>query len=119
MTSVALPLTSPTVATDGSLVGSLAPNGAIEVFDPRAGERWTIAQPRDPAQSTSVQESRPYVRSVVIAPDGRRILAVTSDKLLVWTLALPQTPEASVPWAEALTNAIVPRGPTGSLDWKL
>ncbi|MEO8548439.1 MAG: serine/threonine-protein kinase, partial [Kofleriaceae bacterium] len=116
---VALPLTSPTFAADGSLVGSLAPNGAIEVFDPRAGERWTIAQPRDPAQSTSVQESRPYVRSVVLAPDGRRILAVTSDKLLVWTLALPATAEASVPWAEALTNATVPRGPTGPLGWKL
>ena len=117
-TPVALPITGPSFALDGSLVGSLATNGAIEVFDPAVGERWTIAQPRDPEQPNAVVAVRPFVRSVTLAPDGRRIMAITSDKLLVWTLALPPTAEATAPWANALTNAAVSRTP-GALDWKL
>jgi WD40 repeat protein len=117
-TPVALPITGPSFAVDGSLVGSLAPNGAIEIFDPAVGERWTIAQPRDPEQPNAVVAVRPFVRSVALSPDGRRIMAITNDRLLVWTLALPQTAEATVPWAAALTNAAVSRTP-GMLDWKL
>ncbi|HEY6039874.1 MAG TPA: WD40 repeat domain-containing serine/threonine-protein kinase [Kofleriaceae bacterium] len=115
---VALPLTGASLAADGSLVAALAPNGSIEVFDPAVGERWTIAQPRDPEQPNAVVAARPFVRSVTLAPDGRRIMAITSDRLLVWTLALPATPEATAPWANALTNATVSRTP-GLLDWKL
>ncbi|HET9987378.1 MAG TPA: hypothetical protein VFQ65_02640, partial [Kofleriaceae bacterium] len=118
VTPVALPLTGPSFALDGSLVGSLATNGAIELFDPAVGERWTIAQPRDPEQPNAVVAVRPFVRSVTLAPDGRRIMAITSDRLLVWNLALPQTAEATGPWAAALTNAAVSRTP-GVLDWKL
>jgi protein kinase-like protein/WD40 domain-containing protein len=117
-TPVALPLTGASFALDGSLVGSLAPNGALEVFDPTAGERWTIAQPRDPEQPNAVVAARPFVRSVAIAPDGHRILAITSGELLVWNLGLPANADEAVPWANALTNAAVARTP-GVLDWKL
>jgi len=115
---IAQPITGPAIAADGSLVGSLAPNGSIEVFDPAVNERWTIAQPRDPDQPNAVVAARPFVRSVTLAPDGRRIMAITSDRLLVWTLALPASGDATAPWANALTNASVSRTP-GVLDWKL
>jgi WD40 repeat protein len=115
--SIALPIANPTFATDGSLIASLATTGAIEIFDPNVGERWTLAQPHDPDALSTAQARRSYVQSVSISPDGRRVLAVTTGKLLVWTLALPTTAEATGPWTEALTNATM--RPGGALDWKL
>ncbi|MEO8842849.1 MAG: protein kinase [Kofleriaceae bacterium] len=115
--TLALPLANASFTADGSLVGSLATSGAVEVFDPAVGERWTLAQPHDPDAPNSVQTHHAYVQSVAIAPDGRRLLAVTTGKLLIWPLGLPQTPEATVAWIETLTNAtIATAGPAG-LDW--
>ncbi|MFT3695180.1 MAG: WD40 repeat domain-containing serine/threonine protein kinase [Kofleriaceae bacterium] len=101
---VALPITNPSVTADGSLVGSLAANGAVEVFDPATGERWLLAQPRDPDQSPTMVARHPFVSGVVISPDGQRLLAQTTNKLLVWTLALPQSAEATATWIATLTN---------------
>ncbi len=116
---VALPISNASVTATSGLVGALTSNGAIEVLDPSVGERWTIAQPRDTTLPNAVQSPRPFVRSVAIAPDGRRLLAITTGKLLVWPLALPATPATTVPWAEALTNATIARVPAGPLDWTL
>ncbi|HEY0250401.1 MAG TPA: hypothetical protein VGC41_02700, partial [Kofleriaceae bacterium] len=116
--AIAMAITSPSFTSDGSLVGSLTPNGAVEIVDPITLERWTLSQPRDPDQVTSLRPHRSYVASVRISPDGQRVLAQTTGKALVWTLALPKSPEATVTWIDALTNAMPPRGPAGPLEWK-
>ena len=95
---LAMPLANPSFASDGSLVGSLAPTGAIEIYDPSVDVgRWTLGQPTDPDAPT-VQQHRPYVQTIAMSPDGQRLLAVTNAKLLVWTLALPLTAEATNAW---------------------
>ena len=114
---VALPITNPSPAADGSLVGSLAMNGTIELFDPAINVRWTLADPRDPEVPNSGQTHRAFVRSVALSPDGRRLLAITANRLLVWSLALPASADATATWAEALTNATARA--SGTLDWKL
>ncbi len=116
-THVALPITSPSLAEDGSLAGSLAPNGAIELFDPVIDERWTLAEPRDPEVPNSAQTHRAFVRSVALSPDARRLLAITANHLLVWKLALPASADATASWTEALTNATA--SAAGTLEWKL
>lgn len=102
---VALPVTSPSFTADGSLAGTLSANGSVEVFDPSTQERWTLAQPKDPDQNPLSATHRAYVASVQISPDGRRILALTSNKVLVWTLGLPQSADATARWIGTLTNA--------------
>ncbi|MGE5181284.1 MAG: WD40 repeat domain-containing serine/threonine protein kinase [Acidobacteriota bacterium] len=93
------------IAADG-LVATTSADGVLELIDPLAGERWTLAQP----------EGRTF-SFVELAPDGRRVLAVTTAGVLVWPLALPATREDTATWLESLTNA-VDRGPTAPLDWR-
>jgi len=114
---IALPVTNPSLAVDGSLVGALAMNGTIELFDPVINERWTLAEPRDPEIPNAVLTHRAFVRSVALAPDGRRLLAITANHLLVWTVALPPSAAATATWTEALSNATA--SASGTLEWKL
>jgi hypothetical protein len=81
-------------------------HGAIEVLDPMVHQRWTLAQP------TGVTFS-----DLAISSDGRQILARTEQSLLVWSLELPQTADATARWLDTLTNAVDDRSP-GGLGWK-
>jgi serine/threonine protein kinase/WD40 repeat protein len=70
-------------------------HGTIRAVDPIARQQWTVAA------AISVQFAAPR-----ISPDGRRILARTSQSLLVWSLELPDSPEATARWLDAMTNAV-------------
>ncbi len=70
-------------------------HGAIDVVDPLGHQQWTLGQNRGVT-----------FRSPAISPDGRRVLAQTDHSLVMWSLELPATPEATVAWLDALTNAI-------------
>jgi len=99
-------ITNPTFTADGGLVASLvAPNG-VDIIDPIARDRWSLAPPKGPP-----------LMFAAISPDGRRVLASTSTGLLVWTLALPASADATSRWIDTLTNAI-DHGPAAPLDWK-
>ena len=99
-------ITNPTFTADGGLVASLvAPNG-VDIIDPIAKDRWSLAPPKGPP-----------LMFAEISPDGRRVLASTNTGLLVWTLALPASADATSRWIDTLTNAI-DRGPAAPLDWK-
>ena len=102
-----VPLTSPraSIAANG-LVATTSADGVLELLDPVAGERWTLAQPR----------GRTFAFAQV-APDGKRVLAVTAAGVLVWPLALPDTRDATARWLESLTNAVA-ESPTAPLDWR-
>ncbi len=114
---IALPIANASLASDGSLIGALAMNGTIELLDPVINERWPLAEPRDPEIPNTVQTQRAFVRSVALAPDGRRLLAITANHLLVWTIALPSSAAATATWAKALSNATA--SASGTLEWKL
>jgi hypothetical protein len=80
-------------------------HGAIDVLDPMARQRWTLA----PA-------SRVAFESPAISADGRRILAQTARGLLVWSLELPASAADTVRWLDAMTNAVDDKSP-GGLGW--
>jgi hypothetical protein len=81
-------------------------HGAIDVLDPLVHQRWTLAQP------TGVTFD-----NLAISADGRRILAHTERGLVTWSIALPQTPDATAKWLDAMTNAVDDRSP-GGLGWR-
>jgi WD40 repeat protein len=100
-----------TIATNASLandgvIASLSAGGVLEIYDPVVDEHWTLASPRS-GQAFSFAQ---------ISPDGRRVLAVTPQGLLAWTLDLPATTEDTARWLGTLTNAISDDGRT--LSWK-
>jgi len=103
---LAMDVAAPALAEDGGLAATLTTSGALELVDPVARDHWMLA-PR--AQGLT---------GVAISPDGRRVLALSSDGLLAWTVALPQGPDATTRWLEALTNAALDHGPAGALTWK-
>ena len=94
--------------------------GAIEVFDPLANHRWTLAS------SPGLTYTQPQISN-----DGHRVIArrqVTDrekrdvekreqNALLAWQLVVPATPEDTARWLDQMTNAIV--DDTGaSLTWR-
>ncbi len=109
-------------ATQSPGTGQLVyPNrGAIEVFDPLANHRWTLAS------SPGLTYTLPQISN-----DGHRVIArrqVTDrekrdaekreqNALLAWQLVVPATPEDTARWLDQMTNAIVDH--TGaSLTWR-
>ncbi|HUJ60061.1 MAG TPA: hypothetical protein VLX92_16260, partial [Kofleriaceae bacterium] len=95
----------PSIAQNG-LIASTTTDGALDAIDPAAGERFTLAVPKGRTFSFTQ-----------ISPDGKRVLAVTQSGVLVWTLALPDTPEATAHWLDELTNALA-AGPSAPLGWR-
>jgi len=81
-------------------------HGAIDVLDPLVHQHWTLAQP-----------SGVTFDNLAISGDGRRILAHTEHGLVTWSIALPQSPEATVTWLDAMTNAVDDLSP-GGLGWR-
>ena len=81
-------------------------HGAIDVLDPLVHQRWTLAQP------TGVTFD-----NLAISGDGRRILAHTEHGLVTWSIALPQSPDATAKWLDAMTNAVDDLSP-GGLGWR-
>ncbi|HEX4421750.1 MAG TPA: serine/threonine-protein kinase [Kofleriaceae bacterium] len=68
--------------------------GAIRFADPLARQLWTLAAAGDD----------PFL-DPQISPDGRRVLARTAKGVLVWSLDLPDGPDATARWLDAMTNA--------------
>ncbi len=96
----------PSVAQSG-LVVATTDQGAIEVVDPFVpSDHWTLAAPRGRTFGFAQ-----------IAPDGGRVLAMTSKGVLVWPLALPETRDDAAAWLGALTNAVA-TAPAAPLEWK-
>jgi hypothetical protein len=82
-------------------------HGAIAVIDPLAKQQWTLAP------SEGVTFANP-----VISADGRRVLAQTERRLLVWSLDLPTSAAATVAWLDAMTNAVVDDPSASGLRWR-
>jgi WD40 repeat protein len=106
--SKAPPLVAPRASiAESGIVAAISADGLLEVFDPLAqpGERWTLAAPKGRTFGFAQ-----------IAPDGSRVLAVTTNGVLVWPLAVPATRDATASWLEGLTNAIA--NPDGTIRWR-
>jgi serine/threonine protein kinase/WD40 repeat protein len=101
----AIDVTSAAMSPETGLLVVLE-HGAIDVLDPLVHQHWTLAQP-----------SGVTFDNLAISGDGRRILAHTAHGLLTWSIALPQTPEATVTWLDAMTNAVDDLSP-GGLGWR-
>ncbi|HTL38324.1 MAG TPA: protein kinase [Kofleriaceae bacterium] len=95
-------------ADTGGLVAGISALGGVEVYDPLAHWSWPLVTP---------QKGQPPFSFVHISPDSRRVLAMTSQSLLVWTLDLPQTAEATAKWLDRLTNATA-ETPSEPLGWR-
>lgn len=95
-------------APRGGLVAGLSPTGGVEVFDPATKQGWPLTIP--------TKGQAPY-SFVEIAPDGTRVLAMTASTLLVWTLDLPASAEATRAWLDKLTNATAD-SPSEPLTWR-
>jgi hypothetical protein len=79
--------------------------GALTILDPLVHQRWTLAPP-----------GAPFVAPAISA-DGRRVVAGTPRSLLAWSIELPDGPEATGRWLDAMTNAVDDRTP-GGLGWR-
>ncbi|HSD86948.1 MAG TPA: serine/threonine-protein kinase, partial [Kofleriaceae bacterium] len=99
---------STSFATALPLAAGLSAIGGVEVYDPLAHWTWPLAIPQ--------KGQAPY-SFVDVSPDGRRVLAMTAASLLVWTLDLPPTAEATTKWLDKLTNATAD-SPTEPLGWR-
>jgi WD40 repeat protein len=95
-------------ADSGGLAAGLSALGGVEVFDPLARWSWPLVTP---------QKGQPPFSFVHISPDSRRVLAMTSQSLLVWTLDLPQTAQETARWLDRLTNATA-ETPSEPLGWR-
>jgi hypothetical protein len=82
-----------------------ASRGGLDVIDPIVRHRWTLAR----------AATRAY-RDAQISADGRRVLAITSRGLLVWSWPRPQGPEATAAWLDSMTDAVIDA--TGRLAWQ-
>jgi hypothetical protein len=89
----------------GGLVASTTSDGVLEAIDAPSNMPWVLAQPKGRIFGFAQ-----------ISPGGRRALATTQTGLLVWTLALPDGPDATEQWLRTLTNAI-DRG-DGAISWR-
>ncbi len=76
----------------------------IDVIDPLAPHRWTLAR----AQSNAYGEPQ-------ISNDGRRVMAHSARALLVWTLPAAPSPAELTGWLATLSNAML--DPMGRLGW--
>jgi hypothetical protein len=81
------------MAADAGLI-TVLDHGTIRIVDPLDGQAWSLATPHGVA----------YVEPRISA-DGRRVIARTSQRLLVWSLYLPETPDQTAAWLDTLTNA--------------
>jgi len=96
-------------ALDGSLLAGRTVIAGVEVIDPLVGWRWPLATPQK-----GVQQPYTYVE---IARDGSRVLGVTPNAVVVWTLGLPRTGEETATWLDRTSNATAD-SPTGPLTWR-
>jgi len=69
---------------------------SFHAMDVLTGVQWVLSRFAEPV----------YV-SALASPDGKRVAATVEGKLLVWTLDLPTTPQATKRWLDRLTNAVV------------
>ncbi|MDQ3295597.1 MAG: WD40 repeat domain-containing serine/threonine protein kinase [Myxococcota bacterium] len=76
----------------------------IDIIDPLAPHRWTLAR----AQSNAYGEPQ-------ISSDGQRVMAHSARALLVWTLLAPPSPDELAGWLALLSNATL--DPMGRLGW--
>jgi hypothetical protein len=100
---------SASVAANGALIANPTVSGGVELIDPGAGWRWPLAAPKK-----GMQHPFSYAE---ISPDGRRVLGVTEDAVVVWTLDLPGTADETSSWLDKLTNATVDN-PSDPLRWR-
>ncbi|MBV8760000.1 MAG: protein kinase [Deltaproteobacteria bacterium] len=98
---------APIAALTPSLAAYVATSGELQLADLTGDDhdRWTLAV------------GKPY-RQVRMSPDGRAVLAVTPDAVLLWHIDLPDTPEAAKKQLDELTNASAEAGPTAPLSWR-
>jgi hypothetical protein len=94
---------------DGSLIAAPIASGGVEVVDALTGWKWPLV-----TQQKGVQ--RPF-GLVEVARDGARVLGVSDEALVVWTLGLPKTPDETASWLERTTNAVLDT-PSGPLSWR-
>jgi hypothetical protein len=81
-------------------------HGSLDVVDPLVHQRFPLA----PAGTAKFHDP-------AISPGGNRVLVRTANSLLMWSLELPVSPEATRAWLDAMTNAVDDRGP-GGLGWR-
>jgi hypothetical protein len=79
--------------------------GAVIATDPVTGMRWTIGH-----------SSRAPFGNPTMSVDGKRVFAIATDGILMWLQIVPQTPEETRAFLDALTNARAPAGPA-ALTW--
>ena len=96
---------APIAALTPTLAAYVGANGELQIADLPADERWTLAV------------GKPYSQ-VRLSADGRAVLALTPDAVLLWHLDLPDTPEAAKKQLDELTNASAEAGPTAPLSWR-
>ncbi len=99
----------------------LSQRGTIEVFDPIAKHRWTLASSPGLTLNTPLisNDGRHVIAHRLIADREKRdVEARTPTTLLYWNLDSPDSAASTVKWLEAMTNAVIdPRGPNG-LGWQ-
>jgi hypothetical protein len=101
----ALEATSAAMSPDTGLLVALE-HGSLDIIDPLVRQRWTLGWP-----------DRVKFENPAISANGRRVLAQSKNGLLVWSIEVPASPEATVAWLEAMTNAVDDSSP-GGLGWR-
>src|SRR5262249_8902385 len=91
----------------GEVVATIGVSGALDLVDPVAKQRWTIATPRGFTYGFAQ-----------VSPGEARVLAATPTSLLVWTIALPHGADATAAGLGKMTNAFADHGPTAPLGWR-
>ncbi len=94
--------------------------GAIELLDPIAQHRWTIASsPGLTFNSPLISNDARYVlaRRVVTDQEKRDVEGREKTALLVWRLVVPAGPDDTARWLEQMTNA-VSDPQTSKLTWR-
>jgi len=97
------------VAADGSLAAGPTMTGGVEVIDPLVNWRWPLATPQ--------KDFQPPFLYVEVARDGSRVLGLTQNAVVVWTLDLPRTADDTGVWLDKTTNATAD-SPNGPLGWR-
>jgi len=82
--------------------------GAIEVFDPIANHRWTLASSPGLTFTTPLVSNdarRVLARRQVTDREKRDVERREETALLAWELVVPATPDDTARWLDQLTNA--------------
>jgi hypothetical protein len=96
-------------AAEGGLIAAPTITGGVEVIDALVGWRWPLTSPQK-----GVQQGFTYVE---MARDGSRVLGVTPQAVVVWTLQLPGAGDETEAWLDKTSNATADT-PSGPLGWR-